>query len=209
MTSFPKNLFIVTSFIFVSCGQEKKEPVKEKGEIRYDKQKQLDTLNENEATNLSKQLDAITGIDSTIKFTYQIQKIVKKSNNPISFTGIINDITQKDSNYVLKVYGIFAKHSCFGEILVSPEQFQGLNNQLDLKSSNNRGCFIFKLISIKSSSRLIVGSEVLTDEDAETVVDANANASSELTYDFNDVLLFFKGNLVDFYLYKKLPKDDD
>lgn len=201
MTSFPKDLLIVISVILLSCGDEKKEPPKEKSEIRYDKQKQLDTLNNNEVINLSKQLDAITGKDSTIKFTYQIQELSRKNNKAISLTGFINDITQQDSNFIIKVYGTFAKRKCFGEILVSPQQFTELNNQLDPISSRNKGCFIFKATSIKSNSLLTIDTEV----DGETIDEA----SSSLTYDFHDVLLFFKGNLVDFYLYKKLPKDDD
>lgn len=61
------------SIAFISCGQEKKEePPKDKSEIRDEKQKQLDTLNNNEATNLKNKYAAITEHDNTIKFTYQL-----------------------------------------------------------------------------------------------------------------------------------------
>lgn len=187
---------------FLSCGQEKKEPPKEKWEVRYDKQKQLDTLNKNEASNLALRLNAISGKDSTLKFTYQLQEIVQKNNQSVSFIGNITDITKVDSNYILKIYGTFAKQDCFGEISVSSDVFQKLYSQLDLKSSIRKGCFIFKPTSIKSSSLLTIDSEV---SGGETIDDV----TTELTYDFNDVILFFKGNLIDYYMYKRVPKDED
>lgn len=195
--------------VFASCNDTKNEPEKSEFEIRWEKQEQLDTLNQNEAITLSKKFDAITNNDSTIKFTYQIQEIVKKYNKLISFIGYINDISQQDSNYVLKIYGKLAGQECLSEILISPQQFYELNKQLGIKSSRNKGCFIFKPTSIKSSSLLTIDSDVLTDENAETAEEANTNASSELTYNFHNVLLFLRGNLVDFYVYKKLPRDDE
>lgn len=202
MTSFPKILLIFISVALLSCGQEKKEPPKEKWEVRYDKQKQLDTLNKTEANNLTLKLNAISGKDSSLKFTYQLQEIVQKGNQQISFIGNITDITKVDSNYVLKIYGTFAKQDCFGEISVSPDIFKKLYTQFDLKSSIRKGCFIFKPKSIKSSSLLTIDSEV---SGGETIDDA----TTDLTYDFNDVILFLKGNLIDYYMYKRLPKDED
>ena len=208
MTKY-KLLIYLTVIFFASCNDTKKESEKSKYEIRWDKQEQLDTLNQNEAFILSKKFHAITGKDSTIKFTYQIQELAKRYNKPISFTGNINDIMLQDSNYVLKIYGRFGKKECFANIFVSPQQFYELNKQLDLKSSRNKACFIFNPTSIKTSSMLTIDSELSTDDNAETVEDANANASSELTYDFHEALLFLKGNLIDFYVYKKLPEDND
>jgi len=204
-----KPLIYLTLIFLASCNSKEKVPEKSKLDVRLDKQEQLDTLNQKEAFSISKKFNAIENKDSTIKFTYQIQETVEKYNKPISFTGHIIDITKRDSNYVLKVYGRFTKHESFAEISVSPQQFYELNKLLDIKSRSNKGCFIFKSTSIKSSSMLTIDSDVSTDEDAQTVEEANANASSDLTYDFHSVLLFFKGDLVDFYIYKKLPEEDD
>ncbi len=202
MTSFPKNLLIAISLIAVSCGQEKKEPPKEKSEVRYDKQKQLDTLNKNEAANLIGKLNAIQSKDNDLKFTFKIQEIIKNSNRPISVIGNITDIMEKNGIYIFKIFGTFSKKDCLFEISVSSEMFHKIFSQLDLKYSLHKGCFIFKPTSIKSSSLLTIESEV---SGGETIDDAE----SSLTYDFNDEILFFKGNLIDYYVYKKLPKDED
>lgn len=191
-------------FIMVSCGEAKTEPEKGENEIYWEKQKKLDTLNQDATINLSKKFNGLANDDSTIDYTYQIQDIVKKENRLISFTAYIKDITQKDSNYVLKIYGVFVKRRCFAEIVISNQQFNVLVNQLDKNSFPEKGCFIFKPSSIKSSSLLKIDSEVTTDDYAETVEEANENASSELTYDFHSVFLLFKGTLVDFYMFKKM-----
>ena len=200
---------ILLILTIASCGESKKEPEKSKYEIRWEKQEKLDTLNQNEAVNLSNKFNALTNTDSTIKFTYQIQEIVK-NDKLISFSGHIKDIVRRDSNYVLKVYGTFGNQESFIEILASPQQFYELSKQLnsDPQSYFDEGCFIVKPTSIKSSSLLKIDSEVQTDYDAETVEQANDNASSELTYDYS-VLLLIKGHLLDFYIYKKLLKDDE
>ena len=202
MTLPLKNLTFLISLVFLSCGQENKEPPKEKWEVKYDKQKQLDTLNKNEAANLTAKLNAIQSKDNDLKFTYQIQELFKDLSKLISVIGNVTDIVQKDGAYLFRIHGRFSKKDCFFEISVSTEMFHKIFNQLDLKYSLQKGCFIFKPTSIKSSSLLTIGSEV---SGGETIDDAETS----LTYDLNDVILFFKGNLIDYYVYKKLPKDED
>ena len=197
---------------FISCGQEtnesaKIEPPKEEWEIRSEKRKQLDTLNKTEATNLSLKYNSISGDDSSLKFTYQLQGIVKENSKTISFIGYINDICQKDDDFILKISGTFAERRSFGEVLVSPDIFRKINDQLDANYFLNKWCFIFKPTSIKSGSLLTIKAELYKNDDAETVEDVNASA--ELAYDFSKVSFFFKGSLVDFYMYKKLPKDNN
>lgn len=202
MTFPPQIMAFLVAVVLLSCGQEKKEPPKkEEWEVRYDKQKQLDTLNRDEAANLTTRHNAIPSKDNSLKFTYQIQEIVKDSGKTISIIGNITDVIQKEGNYILKIYGVFSKKESICEISVSTETFQKIYNQFDPKYSTQKGCFVFKPTSIESSSQLSIGSEV---SGGETIDDAE----SSLTYDFNDVILFFKGNLVDYYVYKRLPKDD-
>lgn len=201
-------LIFLTSIFFISCDNTKTESKKSEYEIRLEKDDQLDSINQNETSILSKKFNALSNEDTTIKFTYQIQEEANKYNRPISVIGDIKDVALQDSNYALKIYGEFANQKFFAEILVSEMQFQELKKQLNFKS-DNEGCFIFNPTTVKSSSMLTIDSEVSTDDDAETVDEANANASSDLTYDFGDVLLFFKGNLISFYLYKQLKNDED
>ena len=190
----------ITTLTIASCAQETKEPLKDKSEIRYEKKKQLDTLNNSEAANLTSKLNAIQSEHNNLKFTYQIQEVVKDSSRPISVIGYITDIVQKDSIYIFKIYGFFSEKDCIFEINVSSEIFQKIFNQLDPKSSLQKVCFIFKPTSVKSSSLLTIDSEV---SGGETIDDAE----TDLTYDFTNIILLFKGNLIDYYVYKKLPKD--
>jgi hypothetical protein len=185
MASFPKNLLIGFSLMVASCGQEKKEPTMEKSEVRYDRQKQLDTLNKNEAANLAAKSNAIQSKDNDLKFTYQIQEVVKDSSRTISIIGNITDIVQKDGFYIFKIEGTFSKRDCLYKISATPEMFHKIFNQLDLKYSLYKGCFIFKPTSIKSSSVLTIDSEVSGGEPID-------DAESSLTYDFNDAYYFSK-----------------
>lgn len=127
-----------------------------------------------------------------------LQNMTTLLNLPISY-----------SNFVLRISGHFAKRRCFGEVIVSPEIFQKIKDQLNSKLPLDKCCFIIKPTSIRSGSLLTIDADVHTNDDAETVEDANASAEAELTYDYEGLLLFFKGSLVDIYMYKKLPEDED
>lgn len=203
-------LYLVVIFL-ISCNGSRKELIKNEYEVRWEKQKALDSLNRNEALNLSIKHNAITNEGNEIKFTYQIQKLCKENTCPISVIGYIADVSLSDSNYILQIHGTFGSHKYFGKISISPEQFQDVDRVLSTKSKlhQTKGCFIFIPATVKSSTMLTIDSEVLIDDYAKTADEANANASSELTYDFQNVLLLFKGNMVDLYLYKTLENDDD
>ena len=198
-------MLIIIALFIISCGQEKKEPTTEKGEVSYDEQKQLDSLNLIETGKISKSSNAIMGWDTAEHFTYSIQELFETGARPISFIGVIKDIIKKDSTYILNVVGSNSQSNktFIAEISVNTTMFQELKSKLH-RAEDNEGCFIFIPTRIKSSSKLAISSYVSHDFDAETVEEANDNASSELTYDFGDVLLFFKGKMINFYLYKHL-----
>lgn len=210
MTKFFMMFLLSFYMALFSCTPAKKEEVKKtEFEIKYEKEQLIDTLNKNESTNITAKFNAFSGRDSSVKFTYQLQEILKENIIPVSFVGRINDISQKNGNYFLKIYGKFSNQICYAEILVSPQEFEKFKKQLNPKLKYEKGCFIFKPTSINSSSMLTIDSKLNIDETAETAEDANARAEAELTYDFIDNLLFLKGNLVDYYLFKTLPIDED
>jgi hypothetical protein len=212
MNTFYKILYLFFLITFFSCSQKNKEPipeVKSEGQIKEEKIEQLDSINKKEAYDLTLKFNAISNEDSSFKFTYQLQEKVKENIKLISFIGNINDIIKKDSNFILKIYSEFAQKGCIVEILVSPGILKKIQSQLDPKLSYAQGCFILKPTSIKSSSMFTIDTDLHLYEDAETVDEANRHAEAELIYDYDNILLFFKGSLVDFYIYKKLPIDDD
>jgi hypothetical protein len=45
MKSFSKLLLLILSLVAAACGQEKKETLQEESDVRYGKQKQLESLN--------------------------------------------------------------------------------------------------------------------------------------------------------------------
>lgn len=192
-----------------SCSESKKESAKSKYEIRLEKQKALDSLNQLESSNLVSRFNALTNPDNSVKFTYQLQENAK-NNKPILFTGFIRDIISTDNNYILKVYGVFGNQDFFIEILTSPEQFNEIKKRLDseLDSYDDEGSFIVKLTSIRSSSLLEIDSDYTTNETEENLEDNSNDASSQLTYNYN-VLLLLKGQLLDFHINKKLKKDNE
>ena len=201
------SLISLLVLLLISCNDKVKEPEKTEYEIRAEKQLIIDSINTNEGYKITKKFDALGNHDSTIKFTYQIQEKVQIEKKLLSFVGYIKDIVAKDSIYILKIYGVFGDNECFAEVNVSPSRFQELNKQLSSEPLYSEGCFVFKPTSIQSSSTLKVEADVTTDNTAETVEDANANASPELTFNFHRVLLFLKGDLVDFYIFNTLKSD--
>lgn len=203
MTSFPKLLLVITTLIIASCGQEKKEPPKDKWEVRYDKQKQLDTLNLTDAEKLAKSSNAIIGWDTTEQFTYSLQESLESDSRPISFIGEIKDVIKRDSLFILKVVNTNSQSSkkFISEISVSANIFQAIKSKLDAKE-NNEGCFIFQVTKV-SSHLPILKSEI--ESNGGNVEDA----SSYLTLDFDESLVKIQGKLITYFLYDRLKEEHE
>lgn len=203
MTSFQKLLFLITTLCIASCGQEKKEEPKDKWEVRYNKQKQLDTLNLTDAEKLAKSSNANIGWDTTETFTYSLQELIESDQRPISFIGEIKDVIKKDSLYILKVVNTNSQSSknYIAEISVSATTFQAIKSKLDPKESNE-GCFIFQVTKV-SSHLPILKSEI------ESNGDNVEDASSYLTLDFDESLVKLQGKLLTYFLYDRLKEDDE
>lgn len=186
----------------VSCGQEKdgKEPPKEKWEISYEMQKQLDTVNLFETEKLSKNSNAITGWDTTENFTFYLQETFENTHRPISFIGEIKDIVKKDSIYLLKVSSSNSHKDFIAEISINATMFQELKSKLD-PTEENEGCFIFQVTKI-SSHLPVLKSEI------EASGDNVEDASSYLTLDFDEMVIKFQGKLVAYFLYNRLKEVD-
>lgn len=203
MTSFQKLLFVITILFIASCGQEKKEAPKDKWEVRYNKQKQLDTLNLTVAEKLAKSSNANIGWDTTENFTYSLQESIESDQRPISFIGEIKDVIKKDSLYILKVVNTNSQSSknYIAEISVSATTFQTIKSKLD-PTESNEGCFIFQVTKV-SSHLPILKSEI------ESNGDNVEDASSYLTLDFDESLVKLQGKLLTYFLYDRLKEDDE
>ncbi len=204
MTSSQKLLYVITTLCIASCGQEKKEaPSKDKWEVRYDKQKQLDTLNLTDAEKLAKSSNANIGWDTTETFTYSLQESIESDQRPISFIGEIKDVIKKDSLYILKVVNTNSQSSknYIAEISVSATTFQAIKSKLDPKK-NNEGCFIFQVTKVSSHLPILKSEVESNGENVEA-------ATSYLTLDFDESLVKLQGKLVTYFLYDRLKKEDD
>lgn len=203
MTFFLKLLLVITTLTIASCGEEKKEPPKDKWEVHYNKQKQLDTLNFTEAEKFAKSSNANIGWDTTDEFTYSLQESLESDPRPISFIGEIKDVIKKDSLYILKVVNTNSQSSknFIAEIAVSANTFQVIKTKLDPKESNE-GCFIFQVTKV-SSHLPILKSEI------ESNGDNVEDASSYLTLDFDESLIKLQGKLVTYFLYDRLKEENE
>jgi hypothetical protein len=198
--SFYGILLFLTLFVHVGCKPNTHTSQKEKWEIRQERQTNIDSLNQQESEKLSQTFDAVSGSDTTIKFTSQIQEAVSR-HRMISIIGRVNDITKTDTGYILKVQGTFGDHDFFADLVVAAKQYGNLVSKPNFKAYTSKACFIVAPRSISSSSMLTIGSEVTNG--------STEDASSQLTYDYNDVLIFIKGTTVNYYLYKELEDDAD
>jgi hypothetical protein len=203
MTIYTKTLLLLMlSTYFVSCGH--KETKKEEWEIKYDKEKELDSLNQLKSSELSLQRSAISGWDTSKLYTYQLQEIFSSEGKPIAFIGNINDIIKKDSIYILKIYGSTrnSTKTYIAEITANISQLDELKKQFNPHKHKQKGCFIFKVVKIQSIYPKL-SSEVETDGPD---VD---DASSYLTFNFDETLIQFKGILIDYYLFKEIQDSDE
>lgn len=201
MTSCFTNLLILISLFIVSCGLENKESAKDKLEVRYDEQKLLDSINMSKAEKISKSLNALTGWDTKDYFTYSIQELFETTSKPISFIGIINDIIKRDTTYLLKVTSSnYHSYKTFiAEISVSADMFKELKSKLD-PIETNEGCFIFQVSKV-SSSQPVLKSEI------ESNGDNVEDATSYITFDFDETLIKFQGKLITYFIYNRLKEN--
>lgn len=178
-------LFLV--FFSISCGLDEPpktdQAMKDKRAIRTEEK--IDPSNEIESANLSQKLDAINGWDTTEIFTYQLQKAVEKDNKPVSFIGYVQDITKEDSMYELTVHGVFREKHCFAKVVISADKFRDLISNLK-PAAYQQICIVFEAKTVTSS--------LLS-------VDSDDKGSTYLSHDYSK-MIFFRGNLIDYYLYK-------
>lgn len=184
----------------------KKEVSKDTLDIRYEKSKQLDSLNIKEGEKLTLRHNAFS-IDTLTEYTYQIQDLIPE-NGKLSFSGDIIDIIKMDNNYVIRVKGsgvysnIFSDRTYIADIFVTSAKFNDFKNLLTDKMHSNEGCFIFNCSKVISTSKLSLDSEI--DGNAE-----DGDLSSYLTYDFDEKLIIIQGEIVEYYVYKKIEEIDE
>ncbi len=197
-------IFKLLTFILivVACNQSKKESEKSHSETRWEKENKLDSLNHNEAIKLSKNNNAIIGWDTVDHFTYYLQELFNQKTRPISFIGKINDITKKDSFYILKISSSNSSNykTYDAEISVNTSMFDKLKTQLEPKEFTE-GCFNFQVNNITSNNPILKS-------ETESPTDNAEDVESYLTSDFEETLIKFHGKLIDYYLYPQ-PKDDE
>lgn len=204
--------------IILSCTSSHREPEKSEYEIRQEKEKTTEILNKDEAFKLCQKYNAISDWQDSISFTYKMQE--RLEDTLIAFTGFISDIVlnrndpfKKYGGYLIKSdpLGIFKTYvlkvtsyntECTAEILVNEIQLKKLESEFS-KDEFRTGCFILKVSRIQSML------PVLSSEGDADVYGGNDedgydyNVNTNLTYEFEKVLIKFTGSIVDYYPYKK------
>lgn len=194
----PKTLLLFAFLIFFACNNSS-PPKKEKSD--FEKREDLDSLNKLNGIRLSKENFAILGWDSLPVYTYKLQE--KLVDSVISFTGRIADVIKLNSGYLLKINGDY-DDSYVAEILVDSIQFKEIEPQISPKKNSERGCFIFRVNSMYTTfPKMSVDAHYYGDKQEDEDIDDNIDAN--LTYDFRDILTLFKGKLISYALYDKLP----
>ena len=220
-----KPLFALLILFTVSCGEPKKEPPKSEFKINEEKQANIDSLQANldslnhiEVMNIAKKNNAIIGWDTIKRYSYQLQELLDSINRSISFIGKISDITKKNNGFILKVFRYNENHQKFrmfflSEISLSFSQLQELNKFILSNKYSGVCCFILKVKQMTSSfpkltSEVQGGYYEGEDEEGMPTI-RGEEATSYLTYDFTQTLVMLKGELVDFYIFKKMGEIDE
>lgn len=208
MTKLIKQSIPFIALCLIACNENKKDDAKEtieknKSENREEKKIGLDSLNKQSVDKLIENYKAVKDWDTTECFTYTLQEKFDNNSNPISFIGEINDVIKKDSIYILK---LTSTHTSWftnftAQISVKPSVFDELKLHITRNKYRNEGCFIFKVSNINTYLPTL-----------KSHIDKNGDnadeATSSLSLDFDEKVLEFKGNLIDYYLYKELKEDE-
>ena len=189
---FRKTILFIAIVLLTGCGKSEQQIKDEEKKIVSQKREQIKVVNKKEIADFSSKYNAISGWDTVGNLTYVLQEMFSQETKPISFEGELKDITKTDSSYFLKIYrrGRHDKQNYITQISITKEKFIELIKQLKLPNHSNTGCFIFKVSKIISASPVIKSNSELEGEDT----------YSYLEYDFDESLLIFKGELIDFYL---------
>lgn len=187
--------------LLISCGKSEQQIEQEKEAIAKQKKEQIQIRNEKAIINLCEKYNAVSGWDTLNLYTYHYQELFIDQKRPISFKGELNDITKTDSTYFLRVRNTNWRYSkdYIAQISLNHQTFNKFQSILKLKNHTNKGCFIFSVSKILSVSPKLI-SEAESDSE---------NYYSYLDFDFDETLLIFKGELIDFYLIEILPKSDE
>lgn len=194
-----KIIFFIGLLSFFSCKVEETEEkaTNDPEIVRFDKNKMIDSINTAETSNrLNKYNSILINIDS-LNYTYELQEIVNKREGPIAIIGYINDILQKENNFILKISGKIGNKDFVGHFLISTELFLRLKSEIGSNFPTNKCFFIVQPESITSSSLMEIDIDVFVDD----ISDA------ELMFDFKDSIFLVKGNLVDFYVFEAKKKN--
>jgi len=187
-------VFFISTLLLIACNQKEKE--KNKYEIEKEQKVKLDSLNETDAERIININKAKTDWYKSDLYTYQIQEMINPEQ-PISLKGYLHDILKKDSAYILKIQSSYTSITSdfIADISVDSTWFQDMRKKFKSKDFTE-GCFIIKINKIRSSF-LSLSSEIDGSTDEEDL-------RSDLIYEFNSNLIHIYGNLIDYYIYKKL-----
>lgn len=198
---FVQTIILLTIVLLTCCGKSEQQIKEEKEDFVKQKNEQLKITNKKALINLTQKYSAIMGWDTLDFYTYQYQEMFIDQRKPICFEGELNDITKTDSSYYLKLRNTswHYKKNCIALISLSRQNFIEFNKILKSKNHTNEGCFVFKVSKIISASPEIKSDIEMEGEDS----------YSYLGFDFDETLLIFKGELIDFYLNETALKTDD
>ena len=173
-TNFKKFFTIGLATILFSCGNSKKESIRNK----YGK----------EVKELVAKYNADTIWDATFAYTSYYQKKFIEQNKLMLFRGRIYDIIKVDSNYVVKVMDERedAALNFLALITFTPEQLNATwtNDKL------SRGVFVIKVTKITSSNPSIK-------EDEASDGDDNTYTYTHLSDDADRMITIVTGKMVD------------
>lgn len=183
---------IFLTVLTISCDNSEQRIKKEKKLEINQKKEQLIIKNKNEIKIISNKNNAVMGWDTLYYYTCTLQEMFIDANKLICFEGEIKDITKSDSNYTLKVYNNNwqSVQNYIALITVNPKIFFEMKKLLNSNNHLNEGCFVFEVTKIFTENPSIKSNIELEGE----------YSYSYLDYDFDETLLIFKGNLIDFYL---------
>ena len=156
-----------------------------------DSSEKIKVSNNDSITALTNKYKAIRGWDTFDMYSYQLNNMFVERETPISFDGEISDIIMQDSIYILKIHftGYPINKEFLALVKISKKEFTAFEKKLQLNPKKSSGCFIFKVNKVNSIIPTL-NTDVETDGE---------DSYAYLDYDFDESLILFYGELLDYY----------
>jgi hypothetical protein len=179
------NFFTILLLLF-SCGEDENKLSTAEKKIEAQANLIYDSIRNEKRNSFYRKYNPNSYSDSTFKYTYQLQELIKSDNGFCKIKGNIIDIIKMEDYYLIEIVGVFSNHISFVKLSMDYEMVEKINESIKENSELRKAEFIFVLTGFNASSGFKANP-----------LESN-DSGFEIRYDFIKLNYFIEGILIDF-----------